>query len=291
MDFIPKKKCTDIRSCGDFFIYLKQNPRTLCASLTFFASLLSVLCLGMAYVLKISREGSFWTAGAAGIVVCLYGFCHFRTLMNLKKEVDDYSSNNKKFSQENHALTAEVNRFSKAKDELAVTETRIRSAIERQKVSLGKFRELNVNLEATGKKNLELLGDLNKMADKMETKWKEELIKKERKILHVCFDRFDWKKGTDGISADQFTAFKQTLPMEYQYRLTRAGSWGTIAGDDGILQLEEFIEVLDNFAEKQVEDAHKKRMSMASGDLAKIAKEATLNNVDEDEDEDEQKTN
>ena len=110
---------------------------------------------------------------------------------------------------------------------------------------------------------MELLQNLNSMANKMENKWRDELVKKERKILHVCFDRFEWRDGADGISREQFTQFKLTLPMEYQLRLTRTGDWKTIAGDDGILQLEEFIELLDTFADEVATQKHEKRISTA----------------------------
>jgi len=260
---IPKKKCTDIRGCADLYIYLKQNPRTFVAAATFITSLTCVLLVGVAYAIDFHRNSCYFMAGAAGIVSNLYGFCHFRTLMSLKKEVDVYSTNNKKFAEENNLLSSEVNRFSQAKTELTDTQGRIRQAIKRQEVNLGKFRELNKNLEATGKQNMELLQNLNSMANKMENKWRDELIKKERKILHVCFDRFEWRDGADGISREQFTEFKLTLPMEYQLRLTRTGDWKTIAGDDGILQLEEFIELLDTFADEVATQKHEKRVSTA----------------------------
>jgi len=278
-DFIPKKKCTDIRGCGDLYIYLKQNPRTFVATITFVTSLTAVLALGVSYAIGFHPNSCFFVAGAAGIVSNLYGFCHFRTLLNLKKEVDVYSTNNKKFAEENSLLSKEVNRFSQAKDELKDTSSRIKEAIKRQEISLAKFRQLNINLEATGKKNLEILGDLNKMADKMEDKWKEELIKKERKILHVCFDRFEWEDGADGISRHQFTQFKSTLPLEYQLRLTKTGDWKQIAGDDGILQLDEFIDLLDNFAEDVVQVKHEKNMTtlhqLNSNDLEEIIASST----------------
>eukprot|EP00483_Globobulimina_turgida_P013461 UN13485 len=169
--------------------------------------------------------------------------------MNLKKEVDVYSGNNKNFAQENHLLNTEVSRFSTAKDVLSDTSGRIRQAIARQEVSLGKFRQLNVNLKATGHANLELMGNLNSMAKKMEGKWKAQLFAKERKILHVCFDRFEWGANVDGITREQFTEFKLTLPLPYQLRITRAGDWRQIAGEDGILQLDEFVALIDTFAQ------------------------------------------
>ena len=145
--------------------------------------------------------------------------------------------------------------------ELKGTRVRIKDAIQRQQVNLGKFRQLNRNLEATGKQNLKVLGDLNQMATKMETKWSEQLFHKERKILHLCFNRFKWEDGADGISEAQFNQFKKTLPMDYQLRLTQAGDWKQMAGDDNILQLEEFITLLDRFAEEKVKKDYEKKMS------------------------------
>lgn len=141
------------------------------------------------------------------------------------------------------------------------TRERIRDAIEKQEVNLTKFRMLNENIQATGKETVGLLGDLNQMADKMETKWKEQLIQKERKILNLCFDRFEFHGGNDGITNKQFLQFKHTLPLRYQERLTRLGHWGQIAGDDGVMQVDEFRKVLDNFTEAEVEQGFQKRMS------------------------------
>ena len=145
--------------------------------------------------------------------------------------------------------------------ELAHTRRRIKDAIKKQEENLDKFRVLNDNIQASGKETVGMLGDLNKMADKMETKWKEELVKKERKILTMCFDQFAFSDGNDGITNKQFLAFKHTLPMRYQERLTRLGHWGDIAGDDGIMQVNEFRKVLDAFTEDEIEEEFQKRRS------------------------------
>merc|ERR1712228_1067141 len=157
----------------------------------------------------------------------------------------------------------EVSRFSKAKDELKETRVRIKNAIERQQVNLGKFRQLNENLKVIGNENLKNLGNLNETAMKAESKWKEQLVRKERKILHVCFDKFEWHENKDGITQEQFNQFKMTLPMDYQLRLTQTGNWQQLAGDDGILQLDEFIDLLDRFAEEKIEIEYEKKLSVA----------------------------
>ena len=70
--------------------------------------------------------------------------------------------------------------------------------------------------------------------------------------MHICFDRFEWEDGSDGISRSQYVEFKQTLPIEFQFRLSKAGDFKDFAGDDGVLQLDEFIKILDTFAEEMV---------------------------------------
>lgn len=112
----PKKRCSDIRGCGDFYIYLKQNPRTFVAATTVLSSLTIILFVGISYSIDFHPNTCYFTSGLVGIVTNAYLFCHFRTLMNLKKEVDVYSVNNKNFAEENGNLKVEVNRFTIAKN-------------------------------------------------------------------------------------------------------------------------------------------------------------------------------
>ena len=114
--FMPKNKFIEIRDFGDLFVYLKQNPRTFVATITFITSLAVVIVLGITYAVKFHSNFSYYMAGAVGIVSSLYGFCHFHTLLNLKRELDSYYRNNRKFAAENSSLRTEVKRFSLAKD-------------------------------------------------------------------------------------------------------------------------------------------------------------------------------
>ncbi len=66
--------------------------------------------------------------------------------------------------------------------------------------------------------------------------------------------------------------------MEYQLRLTRSGDCKSIAGDDGILQL-------DNFAQEVVTQKHEKRMSQTldNEDLKEFKKFAPETNETNDD--------
>ena len=147
--------------------------------------------------------------------------------------------------------------------ELVDTQKRIRSAIESREVRLCKFRVLNVNLAAMGTRGLELLGDLNEMADKMEDKWREELVKKERKILYLVLDRFEPDADKNGFTFTQYNEFKRLLPMHYQERLMQRGDWKSIAGEDGVMRRAEFYALVDAFAEEHVMNQQETRRKMS----------------------------
>ena len=125
--------------------------------------------------------------------------------------------------------------------------------------------------------NKELMINIEEMARKMENKWTEQVRRKERRILHIIFDRFARENGVDELTRQQFTQFKLTCPMEYQLRLTRiATDWETIAGEDGILQLDEFSDLLDTFADEVANLKHDRSVTTAlqieSNDLRDITK-------------------
>ena len=114
--YFPKKRCSEIRGCGDFYIYLKQNPRTFLAATTVLSSLAIILFVGISYSINFHPNTCYFTSGLVGIITNLYLFCHFRTLISLKQEVDQYSSNNENFAKENGQLKTECDRFTLAKD-------------------------------------------------------------------------------------------------------------------------------------------------------------------------------
>eukprot|EP01084_Bolivina_argentea_P039046 72173_1 len=182
--FIPKTKCSQIRGCDDLFIYLKQNPRTFVSTIAFVTELACVLLVTVAYSSNFHSNVCYSIAAVAGIASSLYGFCHFRTLMNLKKkEVAVYSTNNKKFAEETTLLNKEINRFSSAKHELQDTCERTQDAIRQQEVNFQKNRQLSVNLEATGIKMDQLFAKVRK---KIETTGKAQLFaKKKTYTIHM----------------------------------------------------------------------------------------------------------
>eukprot|EP01084_Bolivina_argentea_P173076 299764_1 len=230
-------KLSQIRGCSDLFIYLRQD----CLSTFIFVTALTcVLLAGIAYSINFHPDSCYLIAGVAGIVSNLYGFCHFRRVISLNKQNTKFSKLNDKLAHENEGLKAEVNRFTDNKNDLKDTSKTIQKEINKQNENLEKFEQLNKNLEATGKQNLELLGDLKTVSSKMEEQLQSELHKKDRKILIECFERFEWDDDNDLITQDKFKQFKATLPIEYQQRFVEINDWKTI--EDGGLLFHAFVD-------------------------------------------------
>merc|ERR1712083_815602 len=94
----------------------------------------------------------------------------------------------------------------------------------------------------------------NEMVKKMQGRWAEELKRRERKVLSVIFDRVEMGDDEEGLSFEEFQEFKGHLPITYQLRMAKLGTWLEIAGDDGVLQFDEFQELMDNFVDQVVGD-------------------------------------
>merc|ERR1712087_146228 len=77
---------------------------------------------------------------------------------------------------------------------------------------------------------------------------------RERKVLSVIFDRVEMGDDEEGLSFEEFQEFKEHLPMTYQLRMAKLGTWLEIAGDDGVLQFDEFQQLMDNFVDQVVGD-------------------------------------
>ena len=56
---------------------------------------------------------------------------------------------------------------------------------------------------------------------------------------------YEYESDHDGISHEEWKRFKSSLPMEYQLILDKLVSWHELTGDDGILWLNDFIDLMD----------------------------------------------
>merc|ERR1719336_491771 len=76
----------------------------------------------------------------------------------------------------------------------------------------------------------------------------------------------------EGLSFEEFQEFKSHLPMAYQLRMAKLGTWQQIAGDDGVLQFDEFQELMDNFVDQVVGDLQgQERQKWEEQDMVDLA--------------------
>merc|ERR1712150_339539 len=185
--------------------------------------------------------------GVSAIIMSALGANHFRILLALKKEVDNLSKLNQRFREENMALQQEVDKLGRAREQLSSVEAGLKESNRKLKENVEKFRKL-------ADSNIEGLEKLQKSSQQVMKTMQENLIRHEKQILMKVFDHLDLKGKTDGLTKEEFENFWTQMPSSYVQRWEKMGkTFEDIAGDDGVLDYDEFRGLCDRFAE---EEAH-----------------------------------
>ena len=80
----------------------------------------------------------------------------------------------------------------------------------------------------------------------------QSLIRSEKSILHSVYDNLEWDNNMKGLSREQFEMFWKKLPPSYYKRWLNLGkTFEEIAGDDEILDYNQFIQMVDQFAKQE----------------------------------------
>merc|ERR1712228_60 len=195
---------------------------------------------------------SYILAGVAAIIMSGYGANHFRILLGLKEQVDKMSNLNRRFRAENAALQQEVDKLSRAREQLSSVESGLKESNRRLKENVEKFKKLDENLKKLADSNIEGLDKLRKSSEQVMQTMQESLIRHEKEILNKVFDHLEFGDEKPGLSRDEFKAFWKQMPSSYHDRWKRGGqTFEDIAGDDGVLDYQEFTAMCDSFAEAE----------------------------------------
>merc|ERR1712048_1452477 len=156
---------------------------------------------------------------------------HFRILLGLKEQVDKMSSLNRKFRAENAALQQEVDKLSRASEQLSSVESGLKESNRRLKENVEKFKKSSEQVMRT---------------------MQESLIRHEKDILNKVFDHMEFGDNKPGLSKEEFAGFWKQMPNSYALRWEKTGqTFEEIAGDDGVLDYQEFTAMCDQFAEQE----------------------------------------
>eukprot|EP01083_Nonionella_stella_P216855 779026_1 len=195
---------------------------------------------------------SYILAGVAAIIMSGYGANHFRILLGLKEQVDKMSKLNREFRAENAALQQEVDKLSRAREQLSSVEAGLKESNRKLKENVEKFKKLDENLKKLADSNIEGLEKLQKSSEQVMKTMQESLIRHEKEILNKVFDHLEFGDDQEGLTKQEFERFWAQMPNSYVQRWKKTGrTFEDIAGDDGVLDYQEFTEMCDRFAEQE----------------------------------------
>mmetsp|Transcript_25904 Transcript_25904/g.22646 ORF Transcript_25904/g.22646 Transcript_25904/m.22646 type:complete len:264 (-) Transcript_25904:14-805(-) len=204
------------------------------------------------------QDSAFILCGIIGLTMCCYASWKFKISINLKKEIDKFKLLNLKMKRENKQLSAVVNRTKIAVRMLKKTKRRLRKANNKNKHNLKKFEKVEENMRSIGKKANIKLTDVHEKTKEMKTKWRAEYLQNERDMLHSVFTRYERKHTSKqsrfGMTMDDFKEFQEMLPARYGSRFDRLGTFHTFAAGKSMIDIHDFANTLDIFAEMDVDD-------------------------------------
>ena len=155
--------------------------------LFFVVSAMSSFLLFIWWLLTIPDIGTpYIVSGILGISIALSGYRHFKQIIGLTKEASKYQENNKKFQREHFKIKQKVDALSKINDELKQTEHRIRRANIKNRTNLLNFREVQSFMKQMDTKDVKVVAS---KANHIGNRWHDELLRHERDMLHLMFDR------------------------------------------------------------------------------------------------------
>ena len=115
-----------------------------------------------------------------------------------------------------------------------------------------KFRQLDKNLKSLGEENIKDLEKLQARSRQVMRQINEDKIRHEKEILQKVFDHLELLDKEEGFTEEEFNQFWQQMPNSYHKRFKETGlTFDKIAGDDGIIDQEEFTKMVDELAEEE----------------------------------------
>jgi len=246
-----RKRVEKIRNCTDLFWWFKRDPMGRWPIVLFICAFIgSITTIGM-YVLNRETGGGrpYIILAVIGIITSILGYNHFRLLMQLIAGVDDFQKLNIKFAAENKELTLEVNRLKVTVNELKSTRAKITGNVTILQDNINKLDNINDNLERFNIKNIKEITNVMNKAKTMSKKWREELIKNERNMLHSIFDKYEFLDKSAGMDIKEYKLFLRRLPERYMAKIVKIDFFKLYGTDDGVIDFVEFGMALDILAE------------------------------------------
>jgi len=189
-------------------------------------------------------------SGVAGFILACYGANHFRILLGLKEQVDKFRKNNRAFRKENGALKVEVSKLTKATEELTGVVAGLQRLQKSHEENISKMKSIQEKLSRFGEDSVEGISKLKEMTEYVNNAVVKELRQHERDVLQKVRDGIEFRDNEDGLSEDEYLQFLEALPANYKRKFQALGDFAKLAGDDGNMDVEEFAQLCDRFADE-----------------------------------------
>jgi len=174
---------------------------------------------------------------------------HFKTLLGLKEQLNKFAKQNAEMKAENGLLSSTVSKLGKKQEELVAVNADLMETSQQYKANIRKFQEIDEKLKTLGDDNIAGLENLREMSKNVMGSLKKELIQHQRDILRTTHEAFEFGDDNEGMNKEEYERFLKALPPDFRERFESMGrTFEDIAGEDGVIDLDEFTALADQFS-------------------------------------------
>lgn len=179
----------------------------------------------------------------------------------VEMQIDRFKGENAKFESSIQALHSTELRLVDAVKRIDQNVSGLSKSADDLKKNLKEYDKLREDLEEIAGDNQtlnDMINEINGMYDGM----KSAVIQNQRSSILQIFYEVQWKDNDQGLSKREYNRFKGRLDKETRHRFEQHGSFEQLAGADGVIDLAEFSDLMEQILVEMEEESIRKHTSI-----------------------------
>lgn len=162
----------------------------------------------------------------------------------MSEQIDGFKDENNKFSQEIFELHETRDQLAVNVNGLQLTTEQLKRDVGELENNLHQFDELKESLQDIVGDNEEI-ADLVNSVNSMYTNMRDTVLENKRAHILSSYYKCSLGDGQEGMTEDEYQEFLFPLPIKMREQFVSYGDFASIAGDDHIIDLQEFQALVD----------------------------------------------
>jgi len=253
----PAESKTDDMGITDDDVYIDAELQQLSkftkliSPIFLFFGLFALICTILS-IAKVGGDGwaTFALVALGTIIFSVIAALGVYKWGTVEEQIELFQAENKKYEEEIERLSHTREQLTDEVSKLEETTNGLKRDVDTLKDTLGQYDQLKNSLQEICGDNQELNDLINDVND-MYSSMKQTILSNTRAGILAAYYSASLRDDEEGMSSKEYRRFKMGLDKETRAVFEGFGSFEEIAGDDEIIDLDEFQALVDKLLEQQ----------------------------------------